>query len=594
MQRQCQIKTVEYVRAKVTFGLGLWALMVSGAADAQVLTPEQSALQERQAQQELRLQQERARQLRQQQELRPDVRLEAEGLALGRGRLPEQEQPCFVIERIEWAGERAEHFAKVGERANFDHEGKPDVALGRCLGTRGINLVMGRVQNAIVAQGFVTTRIFAGPQDLSSGVFKLTVVPGRIRRITFSENSSPRARFSNALPAQAGDILNVRDIEQALENFKRLPTTEADIRIVPAEGEDAVAGQSDVVLIWRQQRVWRLNAAADDAGSKVTGQRQGSATFSWDHPLALNDLFYVNVNHDLGGGDEGKRGTRGYAAHYSVPYGYWLLSATRGYNRYHQTVAGANALIEFSGQSDTAQIQASRLIYRDQVRKSTAGVHLWTRSSKNFIDDTEVEVQRRRMVGWELSLNHREFIGRATLDANLSYKRGTGALGALAAPEEAFGEGTARLKLIAADVHYSVPLSLGQQRLSYRGQWRAQWNRTPLVAQDRFSIGSRYTVRGFNGEAMLSADHGWLVRNDLDWMLGQSGQALYVGLDYGEVGGPSVANLAGRRLAGAVLGVRGQAFKGLAYDVFVSTPIKEPASVASAGSVSGFSVHWSY
>ncbi|KAG1253636.1 hypothetical protein G6F66_015093 [Rhizopus arrhizus] len=44
------------------------------------------------------------------------------------------------------------------------------------------------------------------------------------------------------------------------------------------------------------------------------------------------------------------------------------------------------------------------------------------------------------MAGWELGLGHRHFIGKATLDVNLAYRKGTGAFNALRAPEEAFGE----------------------------------------------------------------------------------------------------------------------------------------------------------
>lgn len=53
-----------------------------------------------------------------------------------------------------------------------------------------------------------------------------------------------------ALPARPGDILNLRDIEQALENFKRVPTAEADIEIVPGEQP----GESDLLIKWRQAR----------------------------------------------------------------------------------------------------------------------------------------------------------------------------------------------------------------------------------------------------------------------------------------------------------------------------------------------------
>lgn len=72
-----------------------------------------------------------------------------------------------------------------------------------------------------------------------------------------------------------------------------------------------------------------------------------------------------------------------------------------------------------------------------------------------------------------------------------------------------------RPKIITADAQLNAPFNLGEQRLRYTGTWRAQWNRTPLVPQDRFAIGNRYTVRGFDGENQLLAESGWLVRNDL-------------------------------------------------------------------------------
>ncbi len=78
-------------------------------------------------------------------------------------RLPPDETPCFPIERIWLDGEDAHRFfwsLKAADPGN-------DFATGRCLGTNGINMVMARVQNAVVVRGFVTTRILAAPQDLT-------------------------------------------------------------------------------------------------------------------------------------------------------------------------------------------------------------------------------------------------------------------------------------------------------------------------------------------------------------------------------------------------------------------------------------------
>ncbi|SFN61298.1 Hemolysin activation/secretion protein [Pseudomonas sp. NFACC24-1] len=538
---------------------------------------------------ELLRQQERERGLREQLESRPDVRLQAAPVDEGIERLPAKETPCFAINDIRLIGEASEKFQWALRAANPED----DPAIGRCLGGGGINLTMKRMQNAIIEAGYVTTRVLAEAQDLNSGVLVLTLVPGRIREIRFEEGTSARANAWNAMPANPGDLLNLRDIEQALENFKRVPTAEADIKIAPARAADARPGESDVVIAWSQRFPARVSLSVDNSGSKSTGKYQGNVSLSLDNLLSLNDLFYASVNHDLGGGESGHRGSDGSTLHYSLPFGYWQLGFTSSEYNYEQSVAGANQTYQYRGESRNNELRLSRLLYRDAVRKTTAWGSLWTRSSENFIDDTEVGNQKRRMAGWQLGLDHREFIGASILDLGVAYRRGTGAHDALRAPEEDFDAGTSRSQIITADAQLQVPFQVGDQRLRYIGGWRAQWNRTPLVPQDRFSIGGRYSVRGFDGENILSADRGWTLRNEIGLSLGQTGQELYTGIDYGEVSGQSSEFLIGQRLAGAVVGIRG-GYKGLSYDWSVGTPLKKPDGFETANVTSAFTVIWSF
>jgi len=533
--------------------------------------------------QELQRQQERERVLREQQERTPDVRLPAV-VTETIDRLPVSETPCFTIDTI----------VLQSDTPQFDWALKAadpteDPATGRCLGSKGINLAMKRIQDAIVARGFVTTRVLAEAQDLQAGTLTLTVIAGRIRAIRFSANSGERANAVNAVPLRPGELLNLRDIEQALENFKRVPTVEADIEIVPGEQ----VGESDLVISWRQAFPLRLTLSADDGGVETTGKYLGSVTVSADNPLGLNDLFYVSFNHDLGGGQSGERGTRGYLVHYSLPWDYWLLGATASANRYHQTVAGAGQSYRYSGTTANDEIRLTRTIRRDSTSRTWASLSGYLTTSNNFIDDTEVEVQRRRMAGWEASLGHRAFINDSTLDLKLAYRHGTGAFAALPAPEEAFGEGTARPIIVTAETLLTLPFTLGEQRLRFNSDWRAQWNRTPLVPQDRFAIGGRYTVRGFDGESVLMAERGWLIRNDLALALGESGQEFYVGVDFGAVGGQSAALLVGTHLTGAVLGVRG-GYQGLFYDVFAGQPLNKPQGFETADLTAGFRLTLSF
>lgn len=556
------------------------SIFLTGVA-AQPALPEIPAQEQRRAQ-------ERERALREQLLPTPDVRLQ-DKLTPEQDRLPGSELPCFSIQTVSLRGEGdapRQFDWLLDTMAGPDSDDSP---VGRCLGAQGINLVLKRAQDALLARGFVTSRILAEPQDLKSGVLTFTMLPGRIRAIRFAPGGSAHGNAWNALAVASGAVLNLRDIEQALENFKRVPTAEADIQIEPAE----LPGQSDLVVSYKQALPFRLSLSADDSGSKSTGKYQGGITLSVDNPLALNDLLYVSFNGDLGGGLEGERGTGGRTVHYSVPFGYWLIGATASNNRYRQSVSGLNQTYVYRGTSSNTELKLSRLVYRDAVRKTTLALSAFRRSSNNYIDDTEIEVQQRRVGGWQAALNHREFIGQSTLDTTLAYKRGTGAFNSLPAPEEAFGEGTSRFKLVTLDVNLNVPFQAAGQKLRYNASARVQANRSPLTPQDRFAIGGRYTVRGFDGESSLSAERGWLLRNDLGVALGNSGQELYAGLDHGEVSGPSTEFLAGRRLTGAVLGLRGS-YKAMSYDVFVGRPLNKPEGFITARTTAGISLNYSF
>lgn len=543
--------------------------------------------------QEYQRQQERERELRRQQETLPDVRLPTLDATVETEHIAEGESPCFTISNIVLTGKSADHFSGILSAVT---QGENSV-IGKCLGTKGINSVLSRLQNIIIAKGYVTTRVLAGPQDLKSGTLALTIIPGYVKRIRFANDASERATKWNALPIKPGDMLNLRDLEQGLENFKRVPTADADIQILPSEGDAVEPGDSDLVIQYQQAFPFRLILSVDDGGSDATGKYQGGVTVSYDNWWTLNDLFYVSFNQDLGGGKTAAYGTRSHTVHYSVPYHYWNIGFTSSANKYHQTVAGINQAYIYAGQSDTNEVKASRIIYRDAHRKTSISLKGFLRTSNNFVDDTEILVQRRRTAGWELGIGHKEFIGNSTLDVNLAYRRGTGALSALTAPEETFGEGTSRFKIITADANLAIPFRItapwGKQSLRYSLYGRGQWNDSPLTPQDKFSIGGRYTVRGFDGEMTLLSERGWFVRNDLGIALGGTGQELYMGLDYGEVAGKSAALLVGNRLLGAVVGMRG-AYNKIYYDVFAATPLYKPQKLKTATITAGFSLNVSF
>ncbi len=544
--------------------------------------------------QELIRQQERERLLREQQDVTPNVRLPSPPAQTGPARLSNDPAPCFKVQRVLLEGDEAQKFQWALAAADQADDGAVDRVKDVCLGSQGIQTVMRRIQNAIVARGFVTTRVLVAPQDLSTGQLTLQLIVGRVAAVRFAPDTDPRATKLNAVALSAGDILNLRDLEQSLENFKRVPTADADIQVMPAEGAQAKPGESDLVVQWTQKSPLRMSFALDDSGTRATGKWIANATVSLDHALTANDLLYISANHDLGHGKDGARGTKGMSAHYSVPFGYWLLAFNSSNNRYFQNVAGLNVNYVYSGISENNDIKLSRLVYRDANAKTTLSTRLWQRRSKNYIEDTEVEVERRRMAGMDYGINHHHTWQARSLDLNFNYRRGTGAFGSLEAAEEAFAPGASRPKIYLFDAQFQTPIGSDHSPWKYSGQYRGQWNKTHLVPQDDFSIGGRFTVRGFDGESVLSAERGWLVRNELIWRESGSNTELYTGLDHGRVGGEHAAMLIGQRLTGAVFGVRTlwSGASTVQADLFVSTPVQKPAGFKTATTLAGFNLSW--
>lgn len=528
--------------------------------------------------------------MRQQLEQAPDV------VTLGLPSSPvptlvytEDEQPCSRIDSISLEGEAARHFqfalATVTRRAGAGG------AAGRCLGSQGLQTLIVQVQNAIIEGGFTTTRVLAQAQDLSAGKLILTVIPGRLNKVRMAEGADARGTTLNALPLSEGDLLNLRDIEHGLENLKRVPTAEADIQITPSESADAQAGDSDLVVQYKQAFPLRLAASLDDGGARATGRYQAGATIFYDNWWTLNDLFYISLNRSLG--RYGDRGSRGHTVHYSLPFGYWLLSATSTTSLYHQTVAGAFEPVIYTGHAENSELKLSRLVQRGAASKTTVAGKLLLRRSFNFIDGIPLEPQQHRMSAWEIGVHHRNFIGAAVADFNLSHRSALDRQGKQSEDPLDLPQIVTRYGLWLADAALNAPWQLGSARLRYSGSARAQWNRGILPTQDQFAIGGRYSVRGFDGELTLQAERGWFLRNEVALALGESGQEMYTGIDTGAVSGPLAQNLIGRRLSGAVLGLRGQV-AGLAFDLFAATPLVKPEGFPTAMLTGGFSLQWSY
>jgi hemolysin activation/secretion protein len=380
----------------------------------------------------------------------------------------------------------------------------------------------------------------------------------------------------------------LRDIEQGLEQMKRVPSQDADMQIVPGD----LPGESDVVIDLKHGKPWRFSASLDDTGAEGTGKLQAGFDLAIDNLFGINDMFSIAFNNDADN-NSGNRGTRGSSANYSMPWGNFTFTLSGGSSFYHQFIAGANQTFISSGKSDNLEFKTAYLFHRDQSSKSSIQFRTGKRWSRAFIDDTEITVQRRNATLAELALVHKHYIGQAQLDVTAAHRWGAPWFGAqedaanLPATSPSF-----RYNLQTVDATLTAPFKVAGKAMNYTGTFRAQYAKSPLYASEWFTIGNRWTVRGFDGENSLGAEKGFFLRNELSIPIADTSQASYAGLDFGKLYGPSVANLIGDKLAGAALGLRGNIFGGVSYDIFASWALYKPQGMQTVQPAAGFSVNY--
>jgi len=456
---------------------------------------------------------------------------------------------------------------------------------GNCIGRIGINLIVERLTEQILLKGYSTTRLGVPEQDLSSGALTLTLIPGVIHQIRLADPSI-KSRL-NAFPSGSGDLLNLRDLEQGLEQMKRVTSQDVDMQIVPA----ATLGESDVVITLKRIKPWKITASLDDSGAKGTGKTQAGLNLGWDNLLDSSDVFSVGVNSD-GDRDARTKGTQGYNTSYSIPFGYTTLSLSASDFKYHQRLAGLFQTFVSSGRSQNFESKIGYLFYRDQAIKDTLQFRLGRRWSHSFIDDTEITVQYRNTTFAELALLHKQYFGEAQLDVTGAYRWGTPWFGGQSDPANIPG-GSPRFKykLETIDATLVAPLGLLGKQLNYTATLRAQNANTSLYATEWFLIGNRWTVRGFDGENSLGSEKGFFLRNELGIPITASHSA-YIGFDFGKVYGPNTVNLIGNKLAGVAVGLKGEVARAVNYDLFAGWPVYRPHGFRTAVPAAGFTLNY--
>ena len=155
------------------------------------------------------------------------------------------------------------------------------------IGVKGLSLLVEKLNTRLKHRGFITSRVILPEQNIARKCVVFKVLPGYIEEIKFADNEK-YGTWRNAFPCSAGDILNVYDLDQGLEQMKQVPYQNVKMNLEPG----TKPGKSIVILEVTRVKPWSLGISWDDSGLAATGKHQGAVHFSVYNPTGLN---FVNA-----------------------------------------------------------------------------------------------------------------------------------------------------------------------------------------------------------------------------------------------------------------------------------------------------------
>ncbi len=410
---------------------------------------------------------------------------------------------CFPIKTIELGGADA---LSEEERAGLI---KPYI--GQCLGVPQLNEVLKVITDRYLAKGLVTSRAYLLQQDLSSGNLKIQVVEGRLESLKGAEGSGITDRqLGMSFPGKQGELLNLREIEQMVDQLNRLPSNQAQMELAPGKA----VGGSDVLVKNTPQKPWRVGLSRHNGGQRSTGEQQWGASLDWDNPLGLADQLALRGGNDAV--SDHQRTSRNSMLSYNVPFGWWNLSYSYIESEYRSQAQANNFKFKQTGDSQNHQLRLERVIHRDALSKTSLNTGIAYLRTNNFIEDSKLALSSNRLSEAQLGINHGRRIGGSFLNIDLGMQNGIGAFDAQANHDPKPGQPDARYRKYTATVSYLYPFNLWGESLSFSSLMTGQRSEDVLFSPQRMSLGGQSSIRGYKDQ-MLAGDSGGYWRNDLRW-----------------------------------------------------------------------------
>lgn len=265
----------------------------------------------------------------------------------------------------------------------------------KCIGLADLNILLKDITDLYMDAGYITARVYVPDQDIAkTGILRLEADEGALSDIYL--NGKPAAypvTLATAFPGMNGKAVNMRDVEQGLDQINRLSSNNAKTSMLPGKAP----GSSILNVENKPGLPWHFSVSNNNLGQKSTGYSRSSFSFRMDNLANLNDLVALTYEHsgpDYPWPNDGVGQSNSFSGSFSVPYGYWTFTLNGSFYKYISSVAGNFGDIDTSGKSGQLGFSVDRVIYRDKNSITTLNAGLTYKETDNFLMGDLIEVGR--------------------------------------------------------------------------------------------------------------------------------------------------------------------------------------------------------
>lgn len=440
--------------------------------------------------------------------------------------------------------------------------------IGKCNGIKSLNTLANILTNRYIDKGYITSRVYLVPQDISGGTVEFYALEGKIAHVV-SDNS----KTSTAFIGLDGEPLHLGDLESSIEQVNRLRSNKTTMNLVPAREE----GSTDIILNSQETLPFFSSLGMNNYGSDATGKFQLYGGFVWENFFGFSDILSINMNTT----DKQQTGKKsfGNSYTYSIPLGKWLWEASLSRFTYSQTISGLNDSYISYGESEVYSLTTTYKLFHTRTQNVELNTQMAQKKTLSKIEGAVIDASTYNLSVGKAGVKHVYRQPSWEMYSLIDYYHGLNPFnpttdGSL---KHDFSKWTLSL---GGTKYFEVSLPITYQFSGY-----AQYTNDLLYSVEQISIGGSYSVRGYQSKN-ISGDSGWYARNDL---LFQTSEYLsgYLAYDIGHI--KSGIDTAGGTLTSATFGIRAH-YRSIDMDLYHAIPLSSPDKTFDTDPFIGISI----